>query len=72
MEHVSGLGVFSNFELLKMWCERTPTAIFPTRRIGRLEEGYEASFLVLGRDPLKDLTAVKDIRMRVKKGFLLN
>ena len=51
------LRLFSNDELLKMWCETTPRAIFPGRRIGRLAEGYEASFLALEADPLVDFSA---------------
>jgi len=62
------LGVFSNLELLKMWCENSPRTIFPERRIGRLEDGYEASFLVLGGDPLEDFMAVTNIKRRFKQG----
>ena len=63
-----GLGVFSNRELLKMWCETTPRAIFPDREIGRLSEGYEASFLVLEGNPIDDFDQIRGIRMRVKQG----
>lgn len=61
-------GVFSNLELLRMWSVETPRAIFPRRQIGRLASGYEASFLVLRSDPLKDFRAVREIAMRVKQG----
>jgi len=61
-------GVFSNLELLKMWSETTPKVIFPHRKIGVLEEGYEASFLVLEGDPIRDFSQVNKIRMRVKRG----
>ena len=54
-----------------MWCETTPRAIFPKRRIGRLEDGYEASFLALDGDPLADFGATKRIAMRVKQGVVL-
>lgn len=69
-----GLKVFDNLTLLKMWCEATPETIFPNRKIGRLKEGYEASFLVLGGNPLANFESVKDIRMRFKQGnfILLN
>jgi hypothetical protein len=36
------------------------------RRIGHLKEGYEANFLVLSSNPLKDFGAVKKIKMREK------
>jgi len=69
--YLASLGVYSNAELLKMWSEETPRAIFPNRRIGRLVPGYEASFLVLDRDPLADFANVKSIRLRVKQGFTI-
>ncbi|MCI0487128.1 MAG: amidohydrolase family protein [Blastocatellia bacterium] len=63
--------VFDNLTLLKMWCETTAEAIFPGRKIGRLKEGYEASFLALGGDPLQDFTNVQKIEMRIKQGNIL-
>jgi hypothetical protein len=65
-------GVFSNLELLKMWSQTTPNAIFPQRKIGSLEEGSEADFLVLGGNPVEDFSRVRNIRMRVKQGRILN
>jgi imidazolonepropionase-like amidohydrolase len=54
-----------------MWYETTPRSIYPGRKIGRLAEGYEASFLTLARNPLEDLGAVDSIAVRVKQGCLL-
>ena len=65
------LGVFGNLEMLKIWCEDTPRAVFPGRKIGRLRHGYEASFLVLRENPLVNFAAVKLITMRVKQGVLI-
>jgi imidazolonepropionase-like amidohydrolase len=65
------LGVFEPAELLRVWCEATPRAIFPKRPIGRLQPGYEASFLVLEGDPLVDFENVTRIRARVKQGRTL-
>jgi hypothetical protein len=65
------LGIFDNLTLLKMWCEVTAEAIFPKRKIGRLTDGYEASFLVLDADPVENFTNVKSINMRVKQGHIL-
>jgi imidazolonepropionase-like amidohydrolase len=70
--HLQTLGVFTNLEILKIWCEKTPQAIFPNRRIGYLREGYEASFLVLDKNPLLDFEHVKDIKLRFKQGHLLD
>ncbi|MDP9177795.1 MAG: amidohydrolase family protein [Gemmatimonadota bacterium] len=67
--YLASLGVYSNAELLRMWSAVTPRGIFPRRRIGSLAPGYEASFLVLDRDPLADFSNVKSIRLRVKQGM---
>lgn len=68
--HLHELGVFDNRTLLKLWCETTAKAIFPDRRIGRLQEGYEASFLVLADNPLEQFENVKKIVLRVKQGHI--
>lgn len=65
------LDVFSNLELLEIWVEDTPRTIFPDRRIGRLAPGYEASFLVLERNPIEDFSATRAIGLRVKQGVIL-
>jgi imidazolonepropionase-like amidohydrolase len=68
IEFLKDTEVFSNLELLKMWSETTPKVIFPQRKIGALEDDYEANFLVLEGNPIQDFSAVKRIRMRVKQG----
>jgi imidazolonepropionase-like amidohydrolase len=70
--YLSTLGVFSNLEMLKIWAEDTPLTIFPNRKIGKLKEGYEASFLVLDSNPIDDFERIKNIRLRVKHGTLIN
>ena len=70
--YLQRLKVFSNLELLKHWSESTPQMIFPNRRIGRLQDGYEASFLVLAGNPLSDFSQVKNIRIRFKQGIFLS
>lgn len=69
--YLASLGVYTNAELLKVWSVETPRAIFPNRRIGRLEPGSEASFLVLDKDPRADFSNVKSIRLRVKQGVTI-
>jgi hypothetical protein len=64
--------LFDNLTLLKMWCEDTPAAIFPDRRIARFEEGYEASFVALAGNPIEDFSQVQAIRRRLKQGVLLD
>ena len=65
------LGVWTDAQLLQMWFESTPKWIFPTRRIGQLTDGYEASFLVLDANPFVDFQAVERIRLRGKQGCVL-
>ena len=60
--------LMSNLELLQAWCITTPRAIFPDRKLGRLVQGFEASFLALGGDPLADFANSRSIVMRVKQG----
>ena len=69
VETLRAMGVWTDAELLRMWAETTPTAIFPDRRIGRLRDGFEASFLVLECDPLNDWACTAQIRAIVKDGL---
>lgn len=57
--------------LLRLATQDTPRALFPGRKIGCFEPGCEASFLVLGDDPLADLTQIDRPMLRVKQGRLL-
>lgn len=71
VEQLATLGVLDNLAMLRMWAETTPLAIFPDRKIGRLSEGYEASFLALAGNPLEDLRHLREIKLRFKQGFPL-
>lgn len=64
--------IFDDLTLLKIAAETTAQTIFPNRKIGRLRDGYEASFLVLGGNPLTSFAEIKNIKLRFKQGFLLN
>ncbi len=65
-------GVFTNLELLTMWTKNATHTTFPKRKIGALKEGYEASFLVLNEDPLKNLSRIQEtIVFRIKQGEIL-
>ncbi len=68
IDHLRGLGVFTEAELLRMWTQNCARTTFPTRRIGRLEDGYEASFVVLAGDPLADFANTRRIASRFKDG----
>lgn len=64
--------VFSNQELLDIYSRSTPQSIFPDRKIGEIREGYEASFLVLNQNPIKQIQAIKEIEMKVKEGVIFS
>lgn len=57
-------------QAIKIFCTNTPQAIFPKRKIGAIQEGYEASFLVLHDNPLQNLLKLRNIAFRVKEGML--
>ena len=69
--YLAWLQVFDNAELLRIWCTGTARTIFPERKIGELKEGYEASFLVLNANPIRDFSAVQHISIAVKQGQVL-
>lgn len=66
--YLATLGVFSRAEVLRIWSEATPQAIFPGRRIGRLAPAYEASFVALAADPTVDFEAVARVTQVVHRG----
>lgn len=68
VDALSALGVWDNGELLRMWAVETPRTIFPGRKIGLLTDGHEASYLVLGCNPIVTFGCTRDIRSRVKQG----
>jgi hypothetical protein len=70
IEGILKMNIYDNLALLKLWSEATAEAIFPGRKIGRITDGYEASFLVLGGSPIEDFRHIRDIRLRVKTGHI--
>ena len=72
IKHLLDLGIFDATDLLRLATEITPRFIFPTRKIGRLEEGYEASFLALEGNPLEDLENLQKISLAVKQGHIVS
>lgn len=66
-----GFNQLNSEAALKVLCERTPRAIFPERKIGRIDAGYEASFLVLDDNPIGNLLKTRIISLKVKNGILL-
>jgi hypothetical protein len=64
-------GFFEPARLLRLATTETTSVIFPKRRVGCLESGCEASFLVLDGNPLDDFARIRSIRLRVKDGTTL-
>lgn len=58
-------------KLLRLATQDTPRALFPKRHLGCFEPGCEASFLLLGGDPLADPSQLDQPLLRVKQGRLL-
>ena len=69
--YLATLGVFTPLELVRLWSEATPRAIFPRRRVDVWTDGCEASFLVLAGDPGADIANTPRIALRMKDGRLL-
>lgn len=63
-----GLDLFGPAEILTMWTRNCAASIFPSREIGHLAAGAEASFLVLDGNPLVDWSALGRITLRYKDG----
>lgn len=65
------IGAITTPEAMRILCETTPRAIFPERKIGKLEEGYEASFLALNDNPLGNIMKIRLISFKVKNGLIV-
>ena len=70
--YLATLGVLTPLELLRLWSEATPRAIFPKRSVGCLADDCEASLLVLAADPSADVANTRRIVLRMKDGRLLS
>ncbi len=71
INYLNGLSKQNGPDLLRVLCENTAGAIFPNRKIGKLKEGYEASFLVLKDDPFANILKVRASAFKVKNGTVL-
>ncbi|MGD2130990.1 MAG: amidohydrolase family protein [Lysobacterales bacterium] len=61
-------GLLPASEVLHSLSIGTPRTLFPGRKIGRLDAGYEATFVVLAANPLEDFNAIRKVLRVVKKG----
>ena len=69
--YLNAYEIFNNKTLLNIWTQDTPKVIFPDRKIGKLQPGYEASFLVLKNNPVENFEAIEKILLSVKQGQIL-
>lgn len=65
------IGEIDYARVLKVLCENTPHAIFPDRKVGKIENGYEASFLVLSDNPLLNILKIRASEFKMKNGRLV-
>jgi imidazolonepropionase-like amidohydrolase len=63
--------IFDNQTLLKIAVEKTPQGIFPNRKIGKFQDGYEASFITVAENPLQNFETLKKINLRFKQGVFI-
>lgn len=70
-QNIIALGAMDPATLLNIATEKTAQVIFPNRKVGRLAEGYEASFIALSANPLQDFSAIRKISVFVKDGQIL-
>lgn len=71
IESLDALGAMPRAELIRRAVVDTPQAMFPGRRIGRLEAGAEASFIAYEGDPLVDPKVLRKPVLAVKRGLPL-
>lgn len=63
--------IFDNQTLLRIAAENTAQTIFPNRKIGKFKDGYEASFITVAENPLKNFETLKNIKLRFKQGTFI-
>ncbi len=71
VDYLKELAVFSDSQLLTMLVSDTARFLYPKRQIGGFAEGFEANFLVLDGNPLKDWSALRRIQHRVWQGKMI-
>lgn len=70
-KYLVSLGVLDARAALRLLSVDTPRYIFPGRKIGALEPGYEASFVALTADPTRDVKNLRTVDGYAKRGLLL-
>lgn len=69
--HLVSFEVFTVAEVLNMAVRTTPETLFPGRNLGRIAEGYEASFVLINGNPMENIKVIKDVSLLVSQGKVL-
>jgi len=69
--YFESLEVFSNTSLINMLINNG-NLIYPDRKIGRIEKGYEGNFFITDNSPIEDLSELKNKSTLIKNGIILN
>lgn len=67
---LGGTGQFSMLELIRMSTVDAAQYLFPGRKIGKLQDGYEASFIAFAENPLQSPPTLGNVVMAVKQGIV--
>ncbi len=70
-EYLVANNLMESVEALNSLTMTTPQALFPNRKLGDLTVGGEATFVMLGQNPLVDFGAIRDVKRVVKRGETL-
>lgn len=68
VDYLRWLDFSDDASILRDWVRTGPDYIFPDRAIGRLQTGYEASFMALPCDPFAAFDCVRDPQHLEKQG----
>jgi imidazolonepropionase-like amidohydrolase len=71
MHALGGTGVFTMSELIHITTTAPAQYLFPRRKLGKLEDGYEASFIAFAGNPLRNPPTLMKVVYAVKQGKIL-
>lgn len=71
IEHINKNNILDPSVLLNIITKVNSQLIFPNRKVGEIKDGYEASFLVLDKNPMIDINSILQIDSSYKNGVLI-
>ena len=69
--YLDALAIAPTSEWIRLAVTDTPRLLFPDRKIGRFEEGMEASLIAYDTDPISNPTILRSPSLIIKQGNLL-